>query len=276
MSPDKPSLAHLRTSVFKHSAGGPEIGSWPARRLARPSAVLGTWAAVRLGASADSVTAASALSAALGAVAIGAGSRRLFVAGTCLQLLAYWLDHVDGQVARWRGTAGVKGVYLDYLMHHAQALGLGFALGFGLSRLTGELLWSLVGFLIAAGWTFLSLHNDCRYKAFFQRLKRDSATYRVIGGSGDRPGAPMGWPSRGLGRWTWPASKACEPHGVLAGLVGLSALAVVDPSAWTIAWKLVVATMAALAPSLAMARIARAARRDAPGAEFARWFRVDG
>ena len=275
MRADRPSMAALRRVVFKHSAGGPEIGSWPARRLARPSAVYGTWAALRLGASADGVTSACALASALGSIAVGTGTRRGFVAGATLHVLAYWLDHVDGQVARWRGTAGLKGVYLDYLMHHAQALGLGFALGYGLARSTGELAWSLAGFLVASGWTFLSLHNDCRYKAFFQRLKREPASYRVVGGSGDRPSAPMSWPGRGLGRWTWPLAKACEPHAVLAGLVALATLAIVSPTGWMLAWKLAVGSMAVVAPGLALARIARAARRDAPGAEFDRWFRVD-
>ena len=43
--------------------------------------------------------------------------------GVVLAHLAFWLDHVDGQVARWRGTASLDGVYLDYLMHHAREPG---------------------------------------------------------------------------------------------------------------------------------------------------------
>ena len=91
-------------------------------------------------------------------------------------ILGYWLDHVDGQVARWRGTACLGGVYFDYMMHHLAMMALGFALGFGLTMRGGSPLWSVAGFLIAAGWTILNLHNDCRYKAWFQRLKRDERT----------------------------------------------------------------------------------------------------
>ena len=50
----------------------------------------------------------------------------------------------------------------------------------------------------ARGWTLLGLHNDCRYKAFFQRLKAATASYRVDGGSGGRPRPPAPWPRRGL------------------------------------------------------------------------------
>ena len=91
-------------------------------RWARPAAVHGTWLAVRLGLSAHQVTLAALATGLLAAGAIGGGTRAGFVAGALLNLLAFWLDRVDGQVARWRGTAGLDGVYLDYLMHHAHAL----------------------------------------------------------------------------------------------------------------------------------------------------------
>ena len=72
------------------------------------------------------------------AVGIGWGTRGMFVAGVALAHLAFWLDHVDGQVARWRGTVSLDGVYLDYLMHHAANLALGFALGYGLASRLGR------------------------------------------------------------------------------------------------------------------------------------------
>src|SRR6478735_887737 len=128
---DRPTLVELRSRAYKRGIPGePEIGSWLARRIGRPSALYGTWVAVRVRASANQVT-ATALAASLGSgLAIGTGSRVGFVAGVAFAWLAYWLDHVDGQVARWRGTASLGGVYLDYLMHHAATLLQGFALGY--------------------------------------------------------------------------------------------------------------------------------------------------
>ncbi len=67
---------------------------------------------------------------------------------------------------RWRGTACLSGVYFDYLMHHASTLSLGFALGFALAVRNGQVGWTIAGFVVAVGWHFLSLQNDCRYKAF--------------------------------------------------------------------------------------------------------------
>lgn len=267
----RPTLAQLRARVHKDRHR--EIGNWLARRWARPAAVYGTWAAVRLGLSAHQVTLLALLAGLAGAAAIGCGARGGFVAGVALLHLAFWLDHVDGQVARWRGTAGLDGVYLDYLMHHAANLSLGFALGHGLAVRTGDPAWSVAGFAVAAGWAGLSLHNDCRYKAFFQRLKRETARYRVDGGSGGRPAPPAPWPRRGAGVLSWPAAKACEPHAVLIALTALAVLALRAPETWLVLWRGGVRLMACLAPLLALARAARSVRRRDAEHEFRRWFR---
>ncbi|WP_233578935.1 CDP-alcohol phosphatidyltransferase family protein [Tautonia sociabilis] len=269
-----PTLEELRRRELQ----GPDarIGNWLARRFARPAAIFGTWLAIRLGLSANQLTVASLAASLASAAAIGLGTRAGFISGAALGLLAFWLDRVDGQVARWRGTAGVNGVYLDYLMHHAATMTTGFALGFGLAARTGELSWAAAGFAVAMGWTFLSLQNDCRYKAFFQPLKRAPGSFRVDGGAGGRPAPPSPWPRRGRGMLTWPGYKASEPHAVLLAIVALAALAVVHGGAWSIAWRGYVMTMATLAPILAAGRIARTVVRGIVEEEFARWFRPIG
>ncbi len=269
--PAAPTLAELRARVQKGRHR--EIGNWLARRFARPAAVYGTWLAVRLGISANQVTAAAWLTSMAAAAAIGWGTRAMFVVGVALAHLAFWLDHVDGQVARWRGTASLDGVYLDYLMHHAANLATGFALGYGLAARSGDPRWTIAGMAIGGGWTLLGLHNDCRYKAFFQRLKATTVSYRVAGGSGGQPAPPSPWPRRGLAALTWPAYKACEPHVVLIGLTAMAAAAIAAPAIWLALWRAGAIAMAILAPMLAFARIARATRRGAVEDEFARWFR---
>jgi phosphatidylglycerophosphate synthase len=271
---ERPTLDELRARVQKGRHR--EIGNWLARRVARPSAVYGCWLAIRLGLSAHQVTAAAWVASMAAAVAIGTGERSMFVLGVALAHLAFWLDHVDGQVARWRGTASLDGVYLDYLMHHAANLALGFALGYGLAARSGDLRWTIAGFAIGAGWLMLGLHNDCRYKAFFQRLKAATGSYRIDGGAGGRPQPPAPWPRRGLAAITWPAYKACEPHVVLLGLTAMAAMAVVAPVLWLTLWQAGVLGLAGLAPTLAMARIARSLRRRAVEGEFARWLRPSG
>jgi hypothetical protein len=216
----------------------------------------------------------AALAASLGgAAAISTGSRSGFLLGVALAHLAYWLDHVDGQVARWRGTVCLDGVYLDYLTHHLGNLVLGFGLGFGLANRSGQPAWALTGFAIAVGWALLSLHNDCRYKAFFQCLKSAGGVYIVVGGSGGRPSPPASWPTRGIGLWSWPLYKVCEPHVVLIMITGLAVVAGLRPPLWLSCWRTGVLVMAMLAPLLSAARIARSVIRGSVEGEFARWFR---
>jgi len=270
MSADRPTLEQLRAIVQKGRHR--EIGNWLARRVARPSAVYGTWAAIRLGLSAHQVTTLALVAGLAGAGAIATGDRWAFVLGAALGHLAFWLDHVDGQVARWRGSASLDGVYYDYLMHHALNLANGFALGFGLAARTGELRWAAAGAAIATGWALLSLHNDCRYKAFVQRLKSSRESYRVEGGSGGRPAPAPGWPRRGLGVVTYPAYKSCEPHVVLLAVTGLAVLAMIAPSWWAAGWKAGVAAMALGGPALAAARVRRSIARSAAESEFRSWY----
>jgi hypothetical protein len=226
-----------------------------------------------MGLSAHQVTLAALAASLSGAVAIGTGSRWGFAFGVVLAHLGFWLDHVDGQVARWNKAASLDGVYHDYLMHHLINLSLGFALGYGLAVRTGHPAWAVAGYAIAAGWCLLGLHNDCRYKAFFQRLKSTSATYRVEGGSGGKPAPPAPWPRRGLGRLTWPAYKSCEPHLVLIGLTALAALGLLSEPLWLACWRIGALGMAFLAPAIGVARVARSILSGSTEREFERWFR---
>ncbi|MFI5457967.1 MAG: phosphatidylglycerophosphate synthase [Isosphaerales bacterium] len=265
-----PTIAELRARVQKDRPG--EIGNWLARRIARPTAVYGCWLAIRLGLSAHQVTLAALVSSIAAAVAIGTGDRFLFILGVMLAHLGFWLDHVDGQVARWRGTVSLDGVYFDYLMHHTASLALGFALGYGLAARSGDARWTIAGFAIAAGWAVLSLHNDCRYKAFFQRLKSTTASYRIDGGRGGRPAPPAPWPRRGRAALTWPAYKLCEIHVVLMGLATLALVSAANPLVWLVLWRAGVCSMAVLAPLLAIGRTARSLMRRAVEDEFSVWF----
>ena len=267
---DFPSLEQLRGKVQKDRHQ--EIGNWLARRVARPLAVYGTWVAIRLRLSAHQVTLGALLANLLAAVALGAGERWGVLLCAILLHLGFWLDHVDGQVARWRGTAGVTGVYFDYLMHHLSGMALGFALGMGLAVQTGNLAWPVAGFSISLGITLLSLHNDCRYKAFFQRLKASSGAFRVEGGAGGRPAPAPGWPRRGRAMLTWPLFKLCEPHMVLMAVSILAVLACLPGDSWLWAWQGYVGALAVLSPCLGLARVARSIQRNFPSTEFDQWF----
>ncbi len=266
----RPSLAALRQAELQSDDA--RIGNWLARYFARPTAVYGTWLATRLGLSAHSVTLASLLTALFGVLLIGTGSPLGFLLGVYCQFLAFWLDRVDGQIARWTNTTSLSGVYFDYLMHHLVTLCLGFGLGYGLAVETGALYWNAAGAAAAIGWATLSFHHDTRYKAFFQPLKRATGAFLVKGGAGGRPTLPSPWPRQGLRRFTWPAYKSCEQHMVLTALGLIAVVGSVAPTTGVWLKALYLATMAVIAPILAMARISRAIRVCSAEEEFAAWF----
>ncbi|GIW86554.1 MAG: hypothetical protein KatS3mg108_0878 [Isosphaeraceae bacterium] len=268
---ERPTLEQLQARVQKQHHR--EIGNWLARRWARPTAVYGTWLMVRLGLTAHQITALALAAALIGAVMLGTGERLGWIAGVGLLHLSFWLDHVDGQVARWRRSETLTGVYFDYWMHHMANLALGFALGLGLAVREGWTGWAVAGALIAWGWAGLALHNDCRYKAVFQRLKRESRSWRVDGGSGGRPAPAPGWPRGGPGRVRWALLKWCEGHVVLMILTLMAVVAAVDGGGWVWAWKVYAGSMAVLAPGLAIGRLGRGVRAGVADAEFEAWFR---
>ena len=148
----------------------------------------------------------------------------MFVVGVMLAHLGFWLDHVDGQVARWRGTVE-PGRRLPRLLDAPRRQSRGW-LRAGVTAWRSRPAMSGGDRRIRdRGWagTVLSLHNDCRYKAFFQRLKSAKGSYRVDGGAAADRTRPDSWPSRGRAALTWPAFKACETHVItLAGWTGLA------------------------------------------------------
>ena len=115
--PDEPALV---TALFS-------------RRLAEPFARL----AVRLGISADAVTVAGGLcwmvSLPLAPLAGWLRSPWLWAACAALWCLGYWLDVVDGSVARLTGTSSRAGFFLDCVFHLLFKPAFLFSVGLGLA-----------------------------------------------------------------------------------------------------------------------------------------------
>lgn len=90
----------------------------------------------------------------LGSLVVFAGSMAMMVllpgwgglvAAAGVLELAYVLDCVDGQLARWRGTSSPVGAHLDFLMDELKAFLLVPAVGLRLWRTDGDVRWLLEG-----------------------------------------------------------------------------------------------------------------------------------
>lgn len=267
----RPSLAELSRRAQKPDHR--RVGNWLARRIARPAALRVTWAVLPWGVTAHHATLAAWCCGLAAAAALGCGTLGGWLSAALLLHLWYLLDHVDGQLARFRGTASLDGVQLDYLMHHSLRLLLPLGCGYGLLRAMGQEIWLLAGLLWGLGLLMQGLTNDAMYKAFVQRLKRVRGTLEVTctALAASQEPAQGGWRT-GL-RLGWLARKLCEDHMQLCGITlaaGGMWLAADEQLAAARGWA---ACMAVLAPLVAAIVLARSLNRQQVEQQFAAWYR---
>ncbi|MBL9093952.1 MAG: CDP-alcohol phosphatidyltransferase family protein [Planctomycetaceae bacterium] len=249
-------------------------GTWTARRWGRPAALRITCVVAPHGITAHQATLSACAAAVVAVVAFGWGSPLGWLCGVFALHAWYLLDHVDGQLARFRGTASLDGTWLDYLMHHNLNLLLPAAIGFGLARHTGFVAWAAVGLWWGWGSLLLGLRHDAKYKAFVRRWKSLEGELRLVGGGGGRP-EPAYLPPRSFRRWlNWCVLKCYETHIVICGLTMLTAARLLAGEFGEEAAQLFVAAAAVPAPLLACNLIRRSLAQGETEAEFAAWFRL--
>lgn len=250
------------------------VGNWMARRIARPAALRITRLAAPLGVTAHAAT-LGAWGVGLGAAAALAwGTPAGWLLGAAMLQLWYLLDHVDGQLARLRGTASLDGVQLDYLMHHTLNLLVPVGAGWGLFAARAEPLWAAAGLAWGAATLTITLQHDARYKAFVQRLKRLRGRLEVVGGGGARPTPQPPLPRNPLRLAARLARKACEMHVVMNLVTAIAVVQLLSGDRRLLLASLYLAAMVALSAGVAAWDIARSQRRQAAEQEFAAWYRV--
>lgn len=251
------------------------VGNWLARYWARPTAIYGSWAALRLGISADVVTAAAGIAWLFEALTLGLGTPAAFITGVGLGYLGFWLDHVDGQVARVRGSERVDGIFFDFWIHTAHACLRGFGLGWGLFAMTRNPLAILAGMSAAFGWVMISHANDSAYKAIFalaDKLREQGRELRVRPFTFENVGE-SNWPGRSLRAWaSWSLVKLQEPHCVLMVMTAFGILLLFDRDTGIHAWRAVLVFWALTAPLIAVVRLIRKLRGNQITAMFDDWF----
>lgn len=250
------------------------IGNWMARRLVRPAALRVTWVVSPWGVSADVATLAAWACGVAAAGALATGNVAGWALGVALLQTWYLLDHVDGQLARLRGTASLDGVELDYLMHHTLNLLVPLGAGAGMFLATGQSIWAVAGVIWATSLMLLSVHHDARYKAFIQRLKRIDGLLEVHGGGGGRPEAQPPMPRGILRRAAWLARKSTEMHVVMNALACVALAGIAFDGVFLPIAEAYVAAAVVLAFLTAIWTIARSHARQTAEAEFSAWYRV--
>jgi phosphatidylglycerophosphate synthase len=154
-----PSISELRalaqpTSVLQRRGAEHWTGHLYMRRIS----IYGTRLALRVGLSANSVTALMIVTGLVAVGVVAVPGLWTAIAGALLVQLYLGLDCVDGEVARVRGTEGTRGVYLDRLGHYLVEGGLLAALGMRASD--GALEPVVVGLIGAIGVMLQKVETD--------------------------------------------------------------------------------------------------------------------
>ena len=250
------------------------VGNWMARRISRPAALRVTWVVGPWSVSANTATLAAWACGVAAAAAFGWGTVAGWMVGAGLLQAWYLLDHVDGQLARLRGTASLDGVQLDYLMHHTVNLLVPLGVGYGLFVRSAEPIWLLGGLVWGVSLLGMTLQHDARYRAFFQRLKRLRGRLEVVGGGGERPNAQPPAPRQALRLAAWVARKACETHVVMNVLTAVAVGQLLLADGGLVAGRLYLGVIAPGAAITAAWSIVRSQRAESCERQFAAWFRV--
>jgi phosphatidylglycerophosphate synthase len=268
----RPSMAELERRCQKPDHR--RIGNWMARRVSRPLALRVTWVVLPWCVSAHAVTLVAWLCALVAAAVFALGTVYAWLAAAALLQLWYLLDHVDGQLARWRGTASLDGVQLDYLMHHTVNLCVPLGIGYGLAAAPLEPLWLTMGLAWGLGLLVIGLVNDTRYKAFIERLKKIEGRLTVVGGGESRSEEVAPAPRGTLHAAWWLARKLCEIHVVMNALLCVALIQWLLGDEGLAGGRVYLALVALVAPMTAVVGLVRSVRRETEEREFAAWYRV--
>jgi phosphatidylglycerophosphate synthase len=148
--------------------------------------------------SADAVTATSIASGIVGGVLVAVATPAADILAVILLQLAYLLDVADGEVARIRGTAGLRGTYLDLIGHVLQNRALYVGAAWTLITVAGSAPWAILTSLLALGFAV-----PFGYYARLHVLGAASGASHPDHATSGHVGGPVGGSPLSLVRWLY-------------------------------------------------------------------------
>ncbi len=268
----RPSLAELASRC--HKPEHPRVGNWMARRVSRPMALRITWLVAPWGVSANAATSLAWITGLAGALLLGTGTHWGWFLGAVALQLWYLLDHVDGQLARLRGTDSLDGKHLDYLMHHCMNIAVPLGVGAGVVAATGQVAWLIA----AGGWALaamlLTVQHDARYKTLIARLERVEGKLFAVGQGHKEPEGTPPIPRSPLRLASWAAHKLAEAHVVIGVVLLLAILQWLANDRQLVLARGYLLAMAIGSVAAAGWDVVKSQHHRTAEAEFQRWFRV--
>lgn len=168
---------------------------WISNIFWRPFSIYVTWLLIRFGVRSNQVTFASALLAVAGSLVLLVLTDATLVASVVLTQAFFLLDHVDGEIARFRAqpvahTEDHSGRFFDVLVHYLQGPSLYYCLGAGLALAESDPRWAILGAVggvagsgfprLVAAWTLLpsaAARSDAAFRRFMAHVNQFNAAY---------------------------------------------------------------------------------------------------
>jgi hypothetical protein len=147
-----------------------EVGNWMVRYVLRDLALPITWCLLHTPVTANQVTFAALLIGLAGNFFLTLKEPGAFFWGMMLLQLWYLLDHVDGQIARYRKTVSLTGRFFDFMMHHMIHATFFFAVGVSIFLSTGIAGFLVLGFLTSLFAVSFNLLSDLKCKTIYEKL----------------------------------------------------------------------------------------------------------
>lgn len=155
-------------------------GNWMVRTFLREAALPFTRICLLLGISANAITSFAIVTAVVAAYLLAHRVAAPFLVGTILLQFWYYLDHVDGQIARFHGQASLSGRFFDFIMHHLVHGAVFFGMGVYLFlRSNADWQLALCGFSTISMMVFNLLY-DARYKVYFETVEKKGGDWSIV------------------------------------------------------------------------------------------------
>jgi len=140
------------------------------RTFLRDAAIPMTWLLLHTAVSANQVTLAALLIGLAGCYAVSLQGDAGFVLGCFLLQFWYYLDHVDGQIARYRKQDCLTGRFFDFLMHHVIHGVLVFMLGAYFFYRDAHVAYLFIAWALSCMILVFNMLHDIKCKAFIEKI----------------------------------------------------------------------------------------------------------
>lgn len=156
-----------------------EVDTWHGKHVCRPFSIYLTMVALLLGISANIVTIIFFMIGIAACFLLQLGTDLGFLVGIFTLQFWYLIDHVDGEVARYRKEVTVTGAYFDSVVHYAVNPSIFFSLGYGIYRDIDVPHSIIIGFIAGISIVLISASEDLKHLCALSKAVRTGKDIRL-------------------------------------------------------------------------------------------------